>query len=41
MFDGQLNEEVIERKRNLARMHFKMGLDRNGIWETFNKFKKL
>ena len=41
MFDGQLNEEVIERKRHLARMHFKMGLDPKWYMGTFQQIQEI
>lgn len=41
MFDGQLNEQVIERKRNLARMHFKMGLDPKWYMGTFQQIQEI
>ena len=41
MFDGQLNEQVIERKRHLARMHFKMGLDPKWYMGTFQQIQEI
>lgn len=41
MFDGRLNEEVIERKRHLARMHFKMGLEPKWYMGTFQQIQDI
>ena len=41
MFDGQLNEEVIERKRHLAHIHFKMGLDPKWYMGTFQQIQEI
>ena len=41
MFDGRLNEEVIERKRHLARIHFKMGLDPKWYMGTFQQMQEI
>ena len=41
MFDGQLNEQVVERKRHLAHMHFKMGLDPKWYMGTFQQIQEI
>ncbi|MFF5995641.1 globin-coupled sensor protein [Lysinibacillus sp. KU-BSD001] len=41
MFNGRLNEEVIERKRHLARIHFKMGLDPKWYMGTFQQMQEI
>lgn len=41
MFNGQLNGEVIERKRHLARIHFKMGLDPKWYMGTFQQMQEI
>ena len=40
MFDGIFNEETIEAKRKLARMHFKIGLDPKWYMGTFQKLQE-
>ncbi|MEK4532555.1 globin-coupled sensor protein [Solibacillus sp. FSL K6-1554] len=40
MFDGVFNEETIEAKRKLARMHFKIGLDPKWYMGTFQKLQE-
>lgn len=40
MFDGVFNEETIEAKRKIARMHFKIGLDPKWYMGTFQKLQE-
>lgn len=41
MFDGIFNEETIERKRKLARMHFKIGLEPKWYMGTFQQLQEV
>ncbi len=41
MFDGIFVDETIERKRKLARMHFKIGLDPKWYMGTFQKLQEV
>ena len=41
MFDGVFNEETIERKRKLARMHFKIGLQPKWYMGTFQQLQEV
>lgn len=41
MFDGVFNEETIERKRKLARMHFKIGLEPKWYMGTFQQLQEV
>ncbi|WP_332645799.1 globin-coupled sensor protein [Lysinibacillus sp. 54212] len=41
MFDGIFNEQTIERKRRLARMHFKIGLEPKWYMGTFQKLQEV
>lgn len=40
MFDGIFNDETIEHKRKIARMHFKIGLDPKWYMGTFQKLQE-
>ena len=40
MFDGIFNDETIEHKRKIARMHFKIGLDSKWYMGTFQKLQE-
>lgn len=41
MFDGIFNEQTMERKRRLARMHFKIGLEPKWYMGTFHKLQEV
>lgn len=41
MFEGIFNEETIERKRKLARMHFKIGLEPKWYMGTFQQLQEV
>ncbi|WP_293926677.1 globin-coupled sensor protein [Metasolibacillus sp.] len=41
MFDGVIDEESLERKRKLARMHFKIGLDPKWYMGTFLQLQEM
>lgn len=41
MFDGIFNEEAIERKRKLAHMHFKIGLEPKWYMGTFQQLQEV